>query len=429
VREAAVGRGQRVAERRYEPRRGGAGGGHRHLLAEHGAHRELGAVDCPGQAQPGGGAHERREQRVAGEVLRRQRGVGVEVEQAPAAPDRRGQVAHVGEPQAAHDVTAGRPGGRQLDDAVTVRQAQRAPVAISHDLLHTGHGAGAEEVEQPTPVQRRAIGQAQGERAGLGGDGAGGARGGGDQRRLESCIAPWGGIRRRGRAAAQRGGGAPVDGTDRIVELAHAREPGGVRHVDLTQRGGLDQDPCRLRALGAGQRQRTRAQLGRQLAREVSLAVREASRQAAHAFAIDRSVGDQVHRARRQVAAQVPLRRAGGGVGMAAQAGAKAVALCGRRGWIEADVAALGDDRRTARATVDPGGRDGDEEAAVETAVAAAEHAVTGLELALAGRPPRFADGGCEAHRWQYGPIMLAVFGHRVVRFPPGFWVWAFGGT
>ncbi len=156
--------------------------------------------------------------------------------------------------------------------------------------------------------------------------------------------------------------------------------------VDQAQRGGLDQDARRLRSLCAGERERAGAELGRELAGQVALTVGQAPCEAADALAVDDPVGDQPHRARCEVAAPVPLRRAGGGVGMAAQAGAKAGALRGRRGWIEADVAALGHDRRAARAAVDPGGGDGDKEAAVEAAVATAEHAVAGLELSGVGR-------------------------------------------
>ncbi len=95
---------QRLPQRAREARGGGARGGDGDLLAEHGAHGELGAVHGAGQAQPGRGAHERREQRIAGEVLRGRSGVGVEVEQPPAALHRGREVAQVGQAQTALDV-------------------------------------------------------------------------------------------------------------------------------------------------------------------------------------------------------------------------------------------------------------------------------------------------------------------------------------
>ncbi len=153
MREAAVGRGQWLPQDLRQARGGGARCGHGDLLPEHRTHRELGAVHGSGQAQPGSGAHQRRQQRIAGEVLGRRGGIGVEVEQAPAALHGGGQVAQVGEAQPALDMAVGR-GLAPLHDAMAVRQAQCAPVAIPDDLLHAGHGARSEEAQQPPPLQR-----------------------------------------------------------------------------------------------------------------------------------------------------------------------------------------------------------------------------------------------------------------------------------
>ena len=233
------------------------------------------------------------------------------------------------------------------------------------------------------------------------------------------------------RPAAQLRGGARVDLADRVVELAHAREAGRVGDVDQAQRGGLDQDACGLRALRAGQRERAGAQLGGELAREVALAVGQPAREAVDAFAVDDPIGNQPHRARREIAAAIPLRRAGRGVRMAAQAGAKAGALGGGRGRVEAHVTALGHDRGAARATVDPGGGDGHEEAPVEAVVAAAEHAVARVEVlglwarseiergGLGGPWP----GGPPGGRWPGGPFGGwrggCVEGHGPSMHPP----------
>ncbi len=59
-------------------------------------------------------------------------------------------------------------------------------------------------------------------------------------------------------------------------------------------------------------------------------------REPGDALAVDDPVGDQPHRARGEVAAAVPLRRAGRGVGPAAQAGAEARALSRRGRRVEA---------------------------------------------------------------------------------------------
>ena len=82
---------------------------------------------------------------------------------------------------------------------------------------------------------------------------------------------------------------------------------------------------------------------------------------------------------------------------MAAQAGAEARGLGGGSGRVEADVAPARHDRGAARAAVDPGGGDGDEEAPVEAVVAATEHAVARLEVLRVrgvGDPPGQPVGG-----------------------------------
>ena len=78
-----------------EPAGDGAGAGDADLLAEHRADRDLVAVDVPGHPQPGVGADERAEHRVAGErVVDRDR-VAVGVEQPAHALDRGRGVAQV----------------------------------------------------------------------------------------------------------------------------------------------------------------------------------------------------------------------------------------------------------------------------------------------------------------------------------------------
>ena len=93
--------------------------------------------------------------------------------------------------------------------------------------------------------------------------------------------------------------------------------------------GRLDQQAGGLGALGAGERERAGAELGDELAVQVALAEAEPPREAGDALALDHAVADQPHRAADRVGAQVPLRRAGRGVGAAALAGAEAGALGG----------------------------------------------------------------------------------------------------
>ena len=109
---------------------------------------------------------------------------------------------------------------------------------------------------------------------------------------------------------------------------------------------------------------------------EVALGVAEPRGQPGHAVALDHAVGDQPHRAGGEVGADVPVGRAGHGVGQAAAAGAEAAQLGRGRRRQELDVGALGRDGRAGRAAVDAGGADGGDELAVEPRVARGHGAV-----------------------------------------------------
>ena len=137
--------------------RGRPCGRQRDLLAEDRAHRELGPVDGPRHAQPGRGAHERPDDRVGAQARGHGAGVGVEVEQPPAALHGARAVARVVEPQpAVHGVAA----EGQLCHARPVCEAQAAPVDVAGDLLDARHGAGRQPRQQRAGLQRRAEGQA-----------------------------------------------------------------------------------------------------------------------------------------------------------------------------------------------------------------------------------------------------------------------------
>ncbi len=245
-----------------------------------------------------------------------------------------------------------------------------------------GTRAGAEEGEQPVAVQRCARRQAQLDLA----------------LRGRPAAAPG--------AAAQLAGRARVDRADRLVELAHAAEPGRQRHLGEAQPGRLDQRAGRLRALGPRQLGRPGPHLCDQDPVELALAEAEPGGQAGDAVAVDDPVRDQADGAACDVGAPVPGGRARRGVRLAALAGPEAGRLRGRGRREQADVAPVGQARRAAGAAVDPGRRDADEEEAVVARVAAAHEAVAGLEV---------VDHGSK--RGSLRGASLAVFRH--VRFPP----------
>ena len=139
MRQAAVRGRQGLAERNRELGGCCACGRDRDLLSEDSANRKLRPVDGAGHPQAGHLGDQRGEQGVVREVCAGDAGVGVEVEQSPAALNGGGEVAEVCQLQPARDVS---PGEAQLDDAVAVREAQRTPVGGASDLLDTWDGAG-----------------------------------------------------------------------------------------------------------------------------------------------------------------------------------------------------------------------------------------------------------------------------------------------
>ena len=162
VGEAAVRGWERLAERVHHAPGERAGARDRHLLAEHGADRELGTVDVAWDPDAGGGVDEVGDPRVAKEVLVDGDRVGIEVEQAPAALDRRSEVGDVGEAQRAAHVVAAVDEGHGPG---AVGQVEDPAVSAVDDVLHAGHGAVAEEREDGCRVERLAGSEAQRDRA------------------------------------------------------------------------------------------------------------------------------------------------------------------------------------------------------------------------------------------------------------------------
>ena len=163
----------------------------------------------------------------------------------------------------------------------------------------------------------------------------------------------------------------PFDGTDSLLTFSNNLTWIKGRHT--LKFGG---DARRLRALGPGNGQRSGADLGRDEAIELAHAVAEALRESFDAFPVDDAVAYEAHRPGRHVGAHVPLRRTRGGIGPAAQAGAKAGLLRGGGRRVEAHVLALRGARRAAGPAVDPGRRDSGEEHAVESGIFAVRRLV-----------------------------------------------------
>ena len=119
---------------------------------------------------------------------------------------------------------------------------------------------------------------------------------------------------------------------DRVVELPDAREAGGERDLGERQRRRLDQHPRRLRALGAGQRERRRADSASTARwRCRSLYGERAGEPGDAPRSTTPSAISRIARAD-EVGARVPLRRAGHGIraGSACTRGSPPAARRGR---------------------------------------------------------------------------------------------------
>ncbi len=324
---------------------------------------------------PGAFCHHRGQLGVTGQRVDHRFGVGIEVQQPPAAGDRGGEVAEVVEHQQAADVIDGRCQG---DDGAAAGKPQAAPVRAVADLLATGHGAGGQMAEDALVGERCAYRQPKGHRP----------------RRIGSGFQGPGPDRR---AFAQRRRCAFEHQAHGVVELADAGKPGGESDVAERQLRGLDQHPGGLGPLRAGQREWPGADLGLQQPLQLAGGVTEVGREAADAFAVHRAVGDQPHRPRNDVTAHVPFGRPRRRVGTASLACPESRSLSGRRGRIEPHVASERRPHRAAGPAIDPGRQHRGDEPAVEPGVLGLDRPVAAFEIVVHAsslHPPTDKTGG-----------------------------------
>jgi hypothetical protein len=258
----------------------------RYLLTQHRADGQFGLVDCARNALAGRLGHHRAHSRVSGECLDHRLRVGIEVEQPPAAGDRRREVAEIVEDKQAADVIDSRGQGEH-------RAAEGKPQAASErtvaDLLATGHDAGGQVTEYALIGERCPYRQPNGHGARRRGFGIhGGEPGRGALTQCRRCV----------REHQAHG----------VVELTDAGKPGGECHIAERHVCGLDQEPRGLRTLRAGQRERAGAHLGLQQPLQLAGGVADVGGKAADSLAVHGAVGDEPHRPRDDVTAYVPFR-------------------------------------------------------------------------------------------------------------------------
>ncbi len=190
--------------------------------------------------------------------------------------------------------------------------------------------------------------------------------------------APGGGTRAR-RRRTQLARRRRVDRADRVVELTDAGEPRRESDVRDGEFGGLEEDPRGVRPLGPGQRDRTGADLGRELPLDLAGAVAEPCGETGHALAVHHTVADQAHGATDDIGPYVPGRGARNRVRAATAAGPETRTLRGGGRRVEPHVAPLRRHRGAARPAVDPRGPHGEEELPVEPGVPAPHGLVPGV--------------------------------------------------
>jgi hypothetical protein len=180
------------------------------------------------------------------------------------------------------------------------------------------------------------------------------------------------GVGRRGRSEpAQFPRRTAVRAAEHVVEASDAAKPRRERDVGDGQRGLVEQplrevQPPRLR-----DGDRRRAHVRDEQAIEMPRADAHARGERFHGLTVQASIVDEPQRAADERGRAEPRGRPRRRFRAAAQARAVAGLGGGRRGRVVADVRALRAAHRADRAAVDAGRRDGDEEASVESRVAA----------------------------------------------------------
>src|SRR5262249_19473145 len=114
----------------------------RYLLAEQGAHGQLGTVHGADDAAAGRLTHEPTQHPIATQRAAHALRIGVEVEQRARALDGGGEIAEIAEAVASPHIPVGRP---ELDRSKTVRQAQATPIRAVDHLLDAWNHAASEE--------------------------------------------------------------------------------------------------------------------------------------------------------------------------------------------------------------------------------------------------------------------------------------------
>lgn len=243
--------------------------------------------------------------------------------------------------------------------------------------------------------------------------------GGGERCAHRQVQAHLSGFRRRSGpgSLAQLGGRGSEYLPDGGLELRHVIEAHRVRDLDERQRGGLDQRASCLGALCTGKLPRAGARFLDQQPIQVALSRPQGVSQPAQADTVEDTIGDQPHRARCQVVANLPFWRPGCGIRPATLTGPQPGTLRSRSRRMECDVVTFRWAGRAAGTAIDSGRVHPDHDPAVEAGVLAQHRVVATVEIGDHGRClgwPTF-----DADAWRCATWRSCSRSHRLRSRPP----------
>ncbi len=355
---AGVGKEPLESEAAIHGRAEGRGHAARDSRSEKRRRRELEPVPGAGDADPGMLGEEPLQPRIGAEVLRDDRGIGAEIEQAPHPLDDEQERSWIGK---AHRKGEGWAVGdaRHLDDARGSIDGNRPSIAGFFDRFHTGYRVSSEKAEHRVPIVRGAIGQPEPIAPGIG--------------RGDPPSSP----------PPQLGGSSAERTADLGVEPAEASESRCERHLVEAERGLVEELLGEMNAARERDLERRRADVLSEEPAQMAARDPEAVRQPFDSLAVQSTLADEPQRAGNDPRRSVPGGRSGSGFGPAAQTGAETRGFRGGRRRKIPHVLVLRRARRADRTAVDAGARDGDEESSVEARVPRAAGAIAGQAIQL----------------------------------------------
>src|SRR5208337_115364 len=284
---------------------------------------------------------------VPREVTRNAKRVGCEVEDPPHPVDGLEEASRIAELDTQHEMcSVSAPG--DLDQSWFPARFDGPSVAPTGDLFDPRSGARGEEAKRGIPVEGRPVGKAKGQ---------------------PIAFCPIG----RTATGTQPTGRFAETGTQRVVELTNALEPGGEGNLRHREIRFIEQSPRKVKSARPRKGVWRRPQVLEEQAPQLPFSDAETCRELPHAAGVEGAFADEAQAARDDGRGPPPRRCAGRGLRATAQARPEPRVLCGGSAREKAHILALRRRSRADRPAVDPRRRHAGEKATVEAAVAAAQ--------------------------------------------------------